>query len=266
MKWDCDIIGDLIPSYVDEVCSEKSRAAVEEHVGECTACRKLLEQQRLTDFSAGKLEERELNGLKKIRSRMKRQTMISCGLGILLLLLGCHSYIGDAYLPRIIYYVLMVVCMLGAYRTREKEAAGVRGGKADGWLALGSVALIAAAIGILALAIAQVLAGGNVLGVRPEHAGPTIALIWAACFLAEFVILGVLWYRQHKLHVENRFRLCICITGIFLLIVYVEALRNLEDASVARQTFMHMSGAVFVLGLIGTALSWYLPRKRGSGS
>lgn len=262
MKWDCEIIGDLIPSYVDEVCSEKSRAAVEEHIGECAACKKLLEQQKLTDFSAGKLEERELNGLKKIRSRMKRQTMISCGLAALLLVLGCNSYMGDAYLPRIIYYILMMVCMFGAYRTGDGEAAQVRAGRADGWFTLGSVALIAVAVAILQIALAQVFAGEDVLGVSPEHAGPRMALIWAVCFLAEFAILGVLWYRQHKLHVENRFRLCICITGIFLLLVYVEALRNLDDASVIIQTYIRMSVAVLVLGAAGTVLNWYLPRRR----
>lgn len=262
MKWDCDIIGDLIPSYVDEVCSEKSRAAVEEHVNECAACKKLLEQQRLMDFSAEKLEERELNGLKKIRSRMKRQTMISYGLGILLLLLGWYAFHGFGYLSKIIYYLLMPVCMLAVYRTREAGDVRKQAGKADGWLMLGAAALIVVSVGFLQITISQALAGEDVLGLEPAHAGPALAMIWAVCFLAEFVILGVLWYRQSRLHIENRFRLCICITGIFLLLVYVESLRTLEDVQGVKEAFMQMSSVILVLGFIGTALSWYLPGKR----
>lgn len=39
----CNIIGDLIPLYCDNMCSEESRAAVEEHTAECEKCRQLLE-------------------------------------------------------------------------------------------------------------------------------------------------------------------------------------------------------------------------------
>lgn len=44
MKYDCDIIQDLLPLYQDKVCSGKSRAAVEEHISECAVCRKMAEQ------------------------------------------------------------------------------------------------------------------------------------------------------------------------------------------------------------------------------
>lgn len=39
----CNIVGDLIPLYCDDMCSEESRSAVEEHTAECEKCRRLLE-------------------------------------------------------------------------------------------------------------------------------------------------------------------------------------------------------------------------------
>ncbi|MBE6107520.1 MAG: hypothetical protein E7192_02640 [Erysipelotrichaceae bacterium] len=42
MKMHCDIISDLIPSYVDGVCSEKTKELVEEHLLECEQCRELV--------------------------------------------------------------------------------------------------------------------------------------------------------------------------------------------------------------------------------
>lgn len=40
----CDIVQDLLPLYEEELCSPGSRMAVEEHLEECTECRKLVEK------------------------------------------------------------------------------------------------------------------------------------------------------------------------------------------------------------------------------
>ena len=40
----CEIIKDLIPLYLDKVCSEDSRKLVEEHLAECSECRKYMKE------------------------------------------------------------------------------------------------------------------------------------------------------------------------------------------------------------------------------
>ncbi|MDD5931479.1 MAG: zf-HC2 domain-containing protein [Oscillospiraceae bacterium] len=42
----CDIVGDLLPLYLDHVCSDESRRLVEEHIGECYNCGLLLERMQ----------------------------------------------------------------------------------------------------------------------------------------------------------------------------------------------------------------------------
>ena len=42
----CDIVGDLLPLYLDHVCSDESRRLVEEHIGECDNCGLLLERMQ----------------------------------------------------------------------------------------------------------------------------------------------------------------------------------------------------------------------------
>lgn len=37
-KLNCEIIKDLIPLYIDKVCSNETKAMVEEHLGECESC------------------------------------------------------------------------------------------------------------------------------------------------------------------------------------------------------------------------------------
>lgn len=43
-KNNCDIVRDLLPLYAENMCSEKSRSVVAEHLGECGDCRKELEK------------------------------------------------------------------------------------------------------------------------------------------------------------------------------------------------------------------------------
>lgn len=46
MKITCGVIQDLIPLYLDGVCSEDSRNNVEEHIAGCDACRQLCESMK----------------------------------------------------------------------------------------------------------------------------------------------------------------------------------------------------------------------------
>lgn len=46
MKIDCDIVRDLLPLYTEQLVSEKSRMAIEEHLEECEQCRKACQEMR----------------------------------------------------------------------------------------------------------------------------------------------------------------------------------------------------------------------------
>lgn len=41
MKYDCELIQDIMPLYIDDVLSDKSRKIVGEHLSECSDCREL---------------------------------------------------------------------------------------------------------------------------------------------------------------------------------------------------------------------------------
>ena len=48
----CDIISDLIPSYLEDICTDSTKKAVEEHTRMCENCRirlEMLKNTKLTD-------------------------------------------------------------------------------------------------------------------------------------------------------------------------------------------------------------------------
>lgn len=46
MKFNCSIVDDLLPLYVENICSEDSKAALEEHLQECASCREKLDRMK----------------------------------------------------------------------------------------------------------------------------------------------------------------------------------------------------------------------------
>ena len=59
MKYDCDVIRDLLPLYADRACSEKSRKMVEEHLEECPDCRNLVGMLLDTEIEESLAGERD---------------------------------------------------------------------------------------------------------------------------------------------------------------------------------------------------------------
>ena len=81
MKYPCGLVKDIMPLFVDEVCSEESRSAVKEHLNECEKCReyllKLQSEEIVVENNTKKEEELiKADSLKKIKkklnSRLKR--------------------------------------------------------------------------------------------------------------------------------------------------------------------------------------------------
>lgn len=86
MKMKCSVIQDLLPSYVDDICSEDTKELVQEHVAECEQCKAKLEQMKNTEIVAGKASEKQVDYLKKMRSTFARKEGV--GKLILLILVG----------------------------------------------------------------------------------------------------------------------------------------------------------------------------------
>ncbi len=109
-KINCDIIKDIIPLYIDGVCSKYSIQMVEDHIKECPDCRDLLESFRnpaITDEirTSNEIEFKELTLKVKKKNRLKAillvlGAVIASFVGALLLgifVLGIFSLGGESY-------------------------------------------------------------------------------------------------------------------------------------------------------------------------
>lgn len=103
MKITCDVIQDLMPSYIDGILSEDSKALVEEHMGTCQECRKMLE---IMKEEQGK-EQNQMRlfaaTLKKIRKKLIVRRVLTATVAVILTLIVAaagynHWYFNEKYM------------------------------------------------------------------------------------------------------------------------------------------------------------------------
>lgn len=88
MKYQCEIIRDLLPLYQDGVCSEKSREAVEEHLAECAEC---VEYRRkmsdvLPELTFPERELHKAESFKSVRRRIKTGKIIAAAVSVVVVI------------------------------------------------------------------------------------------------------------------------------------------------------------------------------------
>ena len=68
---DCEIIRDLMPLYVDELCSPKSCQLVESHVSACENCRVKMEQMQKPDIKI----KHSIEPMKMLKKQIRKHTL-----------------------------------------------------------------------------------------------------------------------------------------------------------------------------------------------
>lgn len=71
-KISCEVIGDLLPLYCDDVCSQGSRELVERHLEGCPDCRRLLGKMRVGCHTCTKQEQQGEELMKNMATLWKK--------------------------------------------------------------------------------------------------------------------------------------------------------------------------------------------------
>lgn len=103
MKITCDVIQDLMPSYIDGILSEDSKALVEEHMGTCQECRKMLEIMKEEQGKEQNQMRSSAATLKKIRKKLIVRRVLTAAVAVILTLIVAaagynHWYFNEKYM------------------------------------------------------------------------------------------------------------------------------------------------------------------------
>ena len=87
MKFNCNVVDDLLPLYLENLCSEDSKAALEAHLKSCPDCREKLSRMKNADIvpkpTAQKSELPIADYAKKVRRHRIRVAVVVVIIGII---------------------------------------------------------------------------------------------------------------------------------------------------------------------------------------
>ena len=85
MKLNCEIIRDLLPSYIDGLTSQESNRLVEEHLESCAECREYLKEMQADLSSEASVEKNKkaIRPFRKLNRRVKQRIAAAAGAAVL---------------------------------------------------------------------------------------------------------------------------------------------------------------------------------------
>ncbi len=258
----CDIIQDLLPSYVDGICSDATKECVQEHMKECDQCKKSAEIYRNTEISDQTIEQKQIDGFKKFHRQMKHTNLFSIILVLILTGLGIYTFCTNYILmSTLIYYVLFPICMIGLYLFSTKKGHLKGAEIKDYFVAALSVIDTICAIGFLLYAINCIISGKAVFSLKNEQLGPFINGVWGILFFLLVIGIVYLLVRMIRSNVKNQSMICLLMMGMFLLLSYVTLLKDLTSIDDFYSLFTQVTIIIGAMGLTGSIVFAVIGKK-----
>lgn len=254
---ECDIMKDLLPSYVDEICTEASKEWVEQHLKGCEDCKKTVELLKNTELSAKQLEQEKLEATRKvIRQNLRRSTLnLSLSLCLVMAILMIMVFEADSVqVPRFALHIVLPVCMMMTWLVCRNQAKRRDWDKWDVLMTIGAVLAAGYGTVMMLYGFDRVNKEGTLFDLPLNEIGPFLYAQMVLSAVMCFIVYLVQVVRVIKQGRSNSVVLNLCLLGIFLMMAYCVFMRQLMDLDTAVQQLKVATVSVIAVGLVGTAV------------
>lgn len=266
-KLSCNIVKDLLPSYLEELCTDDTRHAVEAHLSECSACKSLADVMRQTDFVAERTEAEQIDYMKKVkRYFMKKGSYGSIVLAAFVLLGMITSMSSYFSRPVGLYYFFLPFLLVITKALLPAPLLGLKTGKREKIQALAGILLTCYSILLLLLMLSQLSsypAEENLpFGIQPADIGPIIHWQLYAIILYHTAMYVNGIYRTMRGKPIRLIHMSVYLTCGFILLSENLFLGSLTDPSSAYRALLEPVCIFLLEGIVLTGLL-LIPKKRG---
>lgn len=262
-KMNCDIIQDLIPSYVDDICSAATRNCVEEHIKDCAECREIAAFCQRSALSANKAEEAVIDTFGKIKKKMKYQLIGNAAL-IILICFCLQRFLNNTAHLILSFSILLTAGMSANLLTTTARHTGCRPKKADYAVGIFSLIITLGSAMIFYYVVKKSLTATTPIffGLEARQCGPLLSRLFFAAFIVQLALY--LYYfltgpsippvaHENKQYINHGALSCLTVTGIFLPSAYLALLRRLDTP----ESFLQIFAEINTISIIACALGFF---------
>lgn len=274
-KQNCNIIRDLLPSYLDHICTPDTQKAVDEHLSACSSCRDLAALMRKTDFASVRMEAAEIDYMKKTKRHFIKKGSFGSILPAVFVLLGLFTSIRsyNSSATAIHLYYLLLPCLLAATKALCPSKTSQRHRRKSSWRLLTYLGILLTCWGIFIVSFSYsrsdtwLRQGYRLFHLKPEQLGPF--LHWQLLAILFYLTLLYLAGIYHVLCGKpfSYLSMSICLTGGFITLGEDLSLKCLSDASSSLRFLTEMILVFLLEGAVVTILAailekWVQIRKK----
>lgn len=244
-EFSCDIIRDLLPSYVDGICSADSKQAVEGHLATCADCATLLGALRESEIQEQQQENKKIAYMKKIKKHAGKKEIIGLGLLLVAIILSLWGFLGQyGVLPLLFYLAILPLVLFDAHFLLTDHTTFTKWTEAKTILTLVSSLLVCLGILVAFVSIQWVKQQSYPFGLKAADIGKFLQsfyFILALCQLAIFIAAIALAFHTSNSH---GITISISATGFFLVFYILSVFQTLSSTE---RTLQGLKQALYIL-------------------
>ncbi len=255
----CNIVKDLLPSYMDGLCSEDSGKLVEQHLKGCADCRAFVEMLRESEAAERQREEGQIACTRKIKRHINARLFGWC---VLLAAVGAGLWMyRDNYGVLSVYYMAALPLLLADVQFLLSDYTEHRE-KTESRTILTAVSSLLVCCSLL-LGFLSVLWGRQgSWPFRPEAEIGTFVRNWHLLLvLCQFAVLAAGIVRTVRTANSHSLIISISTTGIALSLSMISVLHTLTSVEHLAQS-MGCSGVLLLEGACMACAVLFLERRR----
>lgn len=261
---DCDIIGDLLPSYLDGICSKRTKQYVEQHLESCEFCKKKAELLKNTDFSVKKLEQNEIDAVKKVKGHIRNISVVIYSMIWAVIFLGL-MIIADRHSSGLLmnlYDFVLPVAMLSTYFLTLLQTEKRKIEKLDIAVGVFSVLIDIYAGFLIHYSLTKFRSGGLPFGIKEASSlGIVISTQLKIAVVIQLLLLAWILFKTIKKGFISSILPNIYLFGA-AYIMSVNTWLSMLDSAYYFSSMFRTTRYIFIIGIVGTVLISFFDRIR----